>query len=50
MCHQLCILHCNLNKEMISKVFNIIAQKYKSNHVITFVEVEHGRNHLITGH
>ena len=24
--------------------------KYKYNHVITCVEVEHGRNHLITGH
>jgi hypothetical protein len=24
--------------------------KYESNHVITCVEEEHGRNHLITGH
>jgi hypothetical protein len=24
--------------------------KYESNHVITCVEVEHGRNHLITSH
>jgi hypothetical protein len=24
--------------------------KYESNHVITCVEVEHGKNHLITGH
>jgi hypothetical protein len=23
---------------------------YESDHVITCVEVEHGRNHLITGH
>jgi hypothetical protein len=37
-------------EEKISKVFNLVTQKYESNHVITCVEVEHGRNHLIIGH
>jgi hypothetical protein len=34
----------------ISKVFISIVLKHKSIHVITGVEVKHGRNHLITGH
>jgi hypothetical protein len=34
----------------VSRVFISIILKYKSIHVITGVEVEHGRNHLITGH
>jgi hypothetical protein len=33
-----------------SMVFISIFPKYGSIHVITYVEVEHGRNHLITGH
>jgi hypothetical protein len=33
-----------------SRVFISIIPKYESSHVITGVEVEHGRNHLITGH
>ena len=37
-------------KNIRSKVFNPIICKYESNHVITGVEVKHGRNHLITGH
>ena len=35
---------------MRSRVFNPVVRKYESNHAITGVEVEHGRNHLITGH
>jgi hypothetical protein len=35
---------------MRSRVFISIVPKYKSSHVITSVEVEHGRNHLITDH
>jgi hypothetical protein len=50
MYHKLIRLHRNLDKRMISRVFNIVTQKYESNHVITCVEVEHGRNHLITNH
>jgi hypothetical protein len=50
MCCKLYIFHHNLDKDIISKVFNPVTQKYESNHVITCVEVEHGRNHLITGH
>jgi hypothetical protein len=34
-------------KMMRSRVFISIISKYKSSHVITSVEVEHGRNHLI---
>jgi hypothetical protein len=34
----------------VSRVFISIIPKYESIHVITGVEVEHGRNHLITGH
>jgi hypothetical protein len=34
----------------ISRVFMSIIPKYESIHVITDVEVEHGRNNLITGH
>ena len=37
-------------KKMRPKVFNPVIWKYKYSHVITCVEVEHGRNHLITGH
>jgi hypothetical protein len=37
-------------KMMRSRVFNPVVRKYESSHVITGVEVEHGRNHLITGH
>ena len=37
-------------KMMGSRVFNLIVRKYKSNHAITGVEFEHGRNHLITVH
>ena len=50
MCHKLYIFHRNMDQEMISRVFNLVAQKYESNHVITCVEVEHGRNQLITSH
>ena len=35
-------------KMMRSRVFNPFVCKYESGHVITGVEVEHGRNHLIT--
>ena len=36
--------------QKISRVFISTTLQYESNHVNTCVEVEHGRNHLITGH
>ena len=35
---------------MRSGFFNPVIHKYESNHAITGVEVEHGRNHLIIDH
>ena len=37
-------------KKIRSRVFNLVVRKYESNHAITGVEVEHGRNYFITGH
>jgi hypothetical protein len=37
-------------KKMRPRVFRPITGKYESSHAITCAEVEHGRNHLITGH
>jgi hypothetical protein len=50
MCHKLYILHRNLDHKDYIQGLQYRRLKYESNHVITCVEFEHGRNHLITGH
>jgi hypothetical protein len=50
MCHKLYTLHRNLDHKDNIQGLQSHRPKYESNHVITCVEVEHGRNHLITGH
>jgi hypothetical protein len=50
MCHKLYILHHNLDHKNNIQGLQPHHPKYESNHVITCVEVKHGRNHLITGH
>jgi hypothetical protein len=49
MCRKLYILHHNLDHKDDIQGLQSRRPKYESNHVITCVEVEHGRNHLITG-
>jgi hypothetical protein len=53
----LCVKDSNLNisTRHTMWIYAIVQTKYtptqtESNHVNTCVEVEHGRNHLITGH
>jgi hypothetical protein len=50
MCRNLYILHRNLGHKENIQGIQSHRLKYESNHVITCVEVEHGRNHLITDH
>jgi hypothetical protein len=50
MCRKLYILHRNLDRKDDIQGIQFHRPKYESNHVITCVEVEHGRNHLITVH
>ena len=38
-----------MNAQQISKVFIMFSNKYDSIHANKCIEVEHGRNHLITG-
>jgi hypothetical protein len=47
---KLYILHRNLDHKNDIQGLQSRRPKYECNHVITCVEVEHGRNHLITGH
>ena len=44
------ILHCNLDHKDNIQGLQSHRPKYESIHVITCVEVEHGRNHVITDH
>jgi hypothetical protein len=50
MCRKLYILHRNLDYKDNIQGLQSRRPKYESYHVITCVEVKHGRNHLITGH
>jgi hypothetical protein len=50
MCQKLYILHRNLDHKDNIQGLQYRRPKYESNHVIIGVEVEHGRNHLITDH
>jgi hypothetical protein len=50
MCYKIYILPRNLDRKNNTQGLQSRHPKYESDHVITCVEVEHGRNHLITGH
>jgi hypothetical protein len=50
MCRKTYILHRNLDRKDNIQGLQSYHPKYESDHVITCVEVKHGRNHLITGH
>jgi hypothetical protein len=50
MCRKTYILHRNLDRKDNIQGLQPYHPKYESDYVITCVEVEHGRNHLITGH